>query len=93
MMRKKILLILLVIATATYAQQEVAQDTTATTKNIADKEKMPVFQGYSGGMMLHAGYLFGKNPIIGKCIKICFGLQIITGICIVYQKDLLHLHR
>ena len=38
-MRKKILLILLVIATATYAQQEVAQDTTATTKNIVEKEK------------------------------------------------------
>ena len=50
-MRKKILLILLVIATATYAQQEVAQDTTATKKNIVDKEKTPVFQGYSGGMM------------------------------------------
>lgn len=62
MMRKKILLILLVIATTTYAQKEVVQDTTATKKNIAVREKTPVFQGYSGGMMLHAGYLFGKNP-------------------------------
>mgnify|MGYP002517798207 CR=1 FL=1 len=26
------------------------------------KEKQSVFQGYSGGMMLHAGYLFGQNP-------------------------------
>ena len=60
MMRKKLLLILLVIATATYAQKNVAQDTT-TTNNLANKEKIPVFQGYSGGMMLHAGYLFGKN--------------------------------
>ena len=62
MMRKKILLILLVIATTTYAQKEVVQNTTETKKNIAVREKTPVFQGYSGGMMLHAGYLFGKNP-------------------------------
>ena len=30
----------------------------SATKN----DSTAVFQGYSGGMMLHAGYLFGKNP-------------------------------
>ena len=48
---------LLLIVTATYAQQIVANDST-----ILAKEKQSVFQGYSGGMMLHAGYLFGQNP-------------------------------
>ena len=28
----------------------------------AAKDSTAVFQGYSGGMMVHAGYLFGDNP-------------------------------
>ena len=56
-MKRGILLILLVIATGTYAQKIVANDST-----IVAQEKKSIFQGYSGGMMLHAGYLFGKNP-------------------------------
>ena len=57
-MRKTILLIFLIFSTVNLcAQNKVASDT-ITTK----KEKIPIFQGYSGGMMLHAGYLFGKNP-------------------------------
>lgn len=56
-MKREILLTLLLIVTATYAQQIVANDST-----ILAKEKQSVFQGYSGGMMLHAGYLFGQNP-------------------------------
>lgn len=45
-MRKKILFIFLLCASMAWAKN----DSTA------------VFQGYSGGMMLHAGYLFGNNP-------------------------------
>lgn len=56
-MKREILLTLLLIVTATYAQQIVANDST-----ILAKEKQSIFQGYSGGMMLHAGYLFGQNP-------------------------------
>ena len=56
-MKTKIVWILLLIATATYAQKDAASDST-----IVAKDKTPIFQGYSGGMMLHAGYLFGKNP-------------------------------
>ena len=57
-MRKTILLIFLICTTVSLcAQNKVVLDT-ITTK----KEKTPIFQGYSGGMMLHAGYLFGKNP-------------------------------
>ena len=56
-MKTKIVWILFLIATATYAQKDIAIDST-----VVAKDKMPVFQGYSGGMMLHAGYLFGKNP-------------------------------
>lgn len=56
-MKTKIVWILLLIATTTYAQKDMAIDSV-----VVGKDKMPVFQGYSGGMMLHAGYLFGKNP-------------------------------
>ena len=56
-MKTKTVWILFLIATATYAQKDMAIDSV-----VVGKEKMPVFQGYSGGMMLHAGYLFGKNP-------------------------------
>lgn len=56
-MRDKLLLILLVVAAATYAQTSLPNDSITIVT-----EKTPVFQGYSGGMMLHAGYLFGKNP-------------------------------
>ena len=56
-MKTKIVWILLLIATTTYAQKDMAIDSV-----VVGKEKTPVFQGYSGGMMLHAGYLFGKNP-------------------------------
>lgn len=56
-MKKQILLILLIVATTAYAQQNITNDST-----IVAKEKTSVFQGYSGGMMLHAGYLFGQNP-------------------------------
>lgn len=28
----------------------------------ASMDSTAIFQGYSGGMMLHAGYLFGDNP-------------------------------
>ena len=56
-MKTKIVWILLFIATATYAQKDTASDSA-----VVAKEKTAVFQGYSGGMMLHAGYLFGKNP-------------------------------
>lgn len=56
-MKTKIVWILFLIATATYAQKDIAIDSV-----VVGKDKMPVFQGYSGGMMLHAGYLFGKNP-------------------------------
>ena len=46
----------------------VAGDTLAV-----DTSKTQVFQGYSGGMMLHAGYLFGRNPSAvspsGACIS------------------------
>ena len=28
----------------------------------AAKDSTAIFQGYSGGMMVHAGYLFGDNP-------------------------------
>ena len=28
----------------------------------ASADSTAIFQGYSGGMMLHAGYLFGNNP-------------------------------
>lgn len=45
-MRTKLLFISLLCATMAFAKN----DSTA------------VFQGYSGGMMLHAGYLFGNNP-------------------------------
>ena len=58
-MKKSILLILLVIVQVAYGQKDVATDTTRTHTTI--QEKTPLFQGYSGGMMLHAGYLFGKN--------------------------------
>ena len=56
-MKTKIVWILLLIATTTYAQKDMAIDSV-----VVGKDKTPVFQGYSGGMMLHAGYLFGKNP-------------------------------
>ena len=56
-MRDKLLFILLVVAAATYAQTSLPNDSITIVT-----EKTPVFQGYSGGMMLHAGYLFGKNP-------------------------------
>jgi hypothetical protein len=56
-MRGKLLLILLVVAAATYAQTSLPNDSITRVT-----EKTPVFQGYSGGMMLRAGYLFGKNP-------------------------------
>ncbi len=56
-MKTKIVWILLLIATTTYAQKDMVIDSV-----VVGKEKTPVFQGYSGGMMLHAGYLFGKNP-------------------------------
>ena len=51
-MRRKILLtILLCFATLVWA----SNDSTAL-----QPEKTPVFQGCSGGMMVHAGYLFGQ---------------------------------
>lgn len=56
-MKIKIVWILLLIAATTYAQKDIVSDSTTITK-----EKTPIFQGYSGGMMLHAGYLFGQNP-------------------------------
>lgn len=55
-MRKEFVLILLLFATAINAKDRVNEAPTVV------KEKTPVFQGYSGGMMLHVGYLFGKNP-------------------------------
>ena len=45
-MRKQLLFLLLIISSFIYAKP----DSTS------------IFQGYSGGMMLHAGYLFGENP-------------------------------
>lgn len=33
-----------------------------STVAYATNDSVSIFQGYSGGMMLHAGYLFGKNP-------------------------------
>ena len=56
-MKTKIVWILLLIAATTYAQKDIVSDSTTIAK-----EKTPIFQGYSGGMMLHAGYLFGQNP-------------------------------
>ena len=34
----------------------------AICHSMAANDTIRVFQGYSGGMMLHAGYLFGQNP-------------------------------
>ena len=56
-MKTKTVWILFLSATATDAQKDMAIDSV-----VVGNEKTPVFQGYSGGMMLHAGYLFGKNP-------------------------------
>ena len=50
-MRYKLLYILLWCSAMVFAQN----DTTALKK-----EKVRVFQGCSGGMMVHAGYLFGQ---------------------------------
>ena len=50
-MRQKLLYILLLCSAMVFAQN----DTTALKK-----EKVRVFQGCSGGMMVHAGYLFGQ---------------------------------
>ena len=71
-MSKQILcLVLLLAASFSWAKspvRAVAGDTLAV-----DTSKTQIFQGYSGGMMLHAGYLFGQNPSAvspsGACIS------------------------
>lgn len=45
-MRKNILFIFLLCASMAFAKSD----------------SIAIFQGYSGGMMLHGGYLFGRNP-------------------------------
>ena len=48
-MRAKVLFICLLLASGMFAQVR------------EDIEKNKVYQGFSGGMMLHTGYLFGRD--------------------------------
>lgn len=59
-MKKKqvLILVLALLPLGLMAQEQEAADTSAKKKRSASE----VFTGFSGGMMLHAGYLFSSDP-------------------------------
>lgn len=56
----------LLIAPLSFAQDTTATQASAATQSSAPAKKA-VYKGYSGGMMLHAGYLGGRDAQLSPC--------------------------
>lgn len=61
-MRKILIIVLALLPLGLWAQEAEGAGTGSSQKETKAKSSSKVFTGFSGGMMLHAGYLFSDDP-------------------------------